>query len=193
MGYTGHDVEAWVEQYGDMLYRFALSRVYDEALAQDLVQITYLAAIKGLKGFAGDSSPKTWLFSILKHKIIDQFRTKKLVSLEDITDLDRVFHSYFDDKGKWEKKPQKWNLKPDEILEKKELKEILWECIHALPEKLKRIFVLREIEGELTDNICEKFELTTSNFGVIMHRVRHKLYDCFFVNGISSLHKSKNQ
>lgn len=119
MEYAQHDIQSWVEEYGDMLYRFALSRVYNEALAEDLVQTTYLAAIKSLKNFSGDSSPKTWLFSILKHKIIDHFRKKKLVSLDDITDLDHVFHSCFDDKGKWKKDPQLWNLTPDEILEKK--------------------------------------------------------------------------
>ncbi len=187
MEYDRHEIQSWVEEYGDLLYRFALSRVYNETLAEDLVQSTYLAAIKGFKNFSGDSSPKTWLFGILKHKIIDHFRKKKFISLDEIKDLDRVFHSFFDEKGKWKKDPQLWNLTPERILEEKELKDILWECIRALPEKLQQIYILREIEGELTNYICDKFELSISNFGVIMHRLRHKLYDCFFENGISSL------
>ena len=47
MKYSLLDIQDWVEEYGDTLYRFALSRVYDEVLAEDLVQTTYLAAING--------------------------------------------------------------------------------------------------------------------------------------------------
>lgn len=184
MKYSNEDVEQWVEDLGDLLYRYALSRVYNEALAKDLVQTTFLAAIKGLEKFAGDSSPKTWLFSILKFKIIDHFRMKKSVSLDEISNLDQVFHKSFDKKGKWAAAPQTMCLTPDEILENKDFKKILWECIHALPDKLRQIFILREIDGEQADNLCKKFELTQSNFGVIIHRLRHKLRHCFFENGI---------
>ncbi|MBT6006887.1 MAG: sigma-70 family RNA polymerase sigma factor [Prolixibacteraceae bacterium] len=179
------DIQDWVEEYGDTLYRFALSRVYDEVLAEDLVQTTYLAAINGLKNFAGDSSPKTWLFGILKHKIIDHFRKKKSISLEEISNLDHVFHASFDENGRWTKGYLHWNLAPDEILENKELKKVLWLCIQALPDKLKLIFISREVEGDRSDCICEKYDLTLSNFGVIMHRLRHKLRDCFFEKGVS--------
>ena len=71
------DPETWVDKYGDYLYRFALSRVKDPVIAEELVQETFLAALRSLKNFQGRSSGRTWLIAILKHKIIDYFRKKK--------------------------------------------------------------------------------------------------------------------
>ena len=68
------DPERWVDQYGDYLFRFALSRLPDSAVAEDLVQETFLAALHARENFKGRSSVTTWLTGILKHKIIDHFR-----------------------------------------------------------------------------------------------------------------------
>jgi RNA polymerase sigma-70 factor (ECF subfamily) len=72
--------ESWVDQYGDVLYHFTLSRIKDPSIAEDLVQETFLAALHSIKDFQHRSSIKTWLTSILKHKIIDHFRKKHLYS-----------------------------------------------------------------------------------------------------------------
>jgi hypothetical protein len=69
--------ESWVDQYGDMLFQFAYSRVGKADVAEELVQETFLAAIRAQKKFEGRSTEKTWLYSILKHKTIDHFRNKK--------------------------------------------------------------------------------------------------------------------
>jgi RNA polymerase sigma-70 factor (ECF subfamily) len=66
------DPQTWLDAYGDYLYRYALLRVRDESLAEDLVQEILLAALKGRAGFNGRSSERTWLTGILKHKIVDQ-------------------------------------------------------------------------------------------------------------------------
>jgi hypothetical protein len=60
--------DLWVEEYGDALFCFAAGRVRDRAIAQDLVQETFLAAIKAQDGFAGRSSERSWLFGILRNK-----------------------------------------------------------------------------------------------------------------------------
>jgi RNA polymerase sigma factor (sigma-70 family) len=65
---------AWVDDHGDFLFRYALMRLRDETAAEDLVQETLLAAIQSLASYAGKSSERTWLTSILKHKIIDYYR-----------------------------------------------------------------------------------------------------------------------
>ncbi len=67
--------ETWVEEYGDLLFRFAYVRVNDRGRAEDLVQDTFLSAIKGYDNFAKRSSEKSWLFSILKNEIIDFYRS----------------------------------------------------------------------------------------------------------------------
>ena len=66
--------ETWVDQHGDALYRFALRRVTDPELADDLVQETFLEGLSARSSFTGGSSVRTWLTAILKHKIIDQYR-----------------------------------------------------------------------------------------------------------------------
>src|SRR5262249_28025845 len=68
------DPERWVEEYGDYLFKFACLRLRDGARAEDLVQETFLAALKGRQSFAGRSSEKSWLVGILKNKIYDHYR-----------------------------------------------------------------------------------------------------------------------
>src|SRR5271156_4767377 len=68
------DPERWVEEHGDYLFKFALLRLRDVAKAEDAVQETFLAALKGGKNFAGRSAEKSWLVGILKNKIFDYFR-----------------------------------------------------------------------------------------------------------------------
>lgn len=70
---TEHHAHDWLTEHGDYLYRFALARLRDQHQAQDVVQETFMAAIKS-DTFAGQSSPRTWLTGILKHKIIDLMR-----------------------------------------------------------------------------------------------------------------------
>ena len=65
------DPESWVDHYGDFLYRFALSRVKDPDIAEDLVQETFLAALRSRESFESRSAGRTWLIAILKHKIVD--------------------------------------------------------------------------------------------------------------------------
>ena len=73
--------EKWVENYADMLYRYTLFRVKDPDVADELVQATLFAALKSQHTFAGKSTEKTWLFGILKHKTMDQFRSAKKISI----------------------------------------------------------------------------------------------------------------
>src|SRR4029077_11900800 len=78
------DPERWCEEYGEILFGFAAARVRDRATAQDLVQETFLAAIKASKGFAGRSTERAWLFGILRNKLADYYRLQsREVSMAD--------------------------------------------------------------------------------------------------------------
>ena len=101
--------ENWVENYADMLYRYTLFRVKDPDVADELVQATLFAALKSQHTFAGKSNEKTWLFGILKHKTMDQFRSaKKYINL-DITDADADLIQ-FDTTGHMTSSPNNWNV-----------------------------------------------------------------------------------
>ena len=94
--------EKWVDLYGDYLYRYALYRVYEATVAEDLVQETFLAALRSLKNFQYRSSIKTWLTGILKHKIIDHFRKKaKEQPMDDIESNINNLDNLFTKNGQW--------------------------------------------------------------------------------------------
>ena len=71
---TLSDPERWVGEHGDYLFKYALMRLRDPAKAEDAVQETFLAALKGGKSFAGRSAEKSWLVGILKNKVCDHYR-----------------------------------------------------------------------------------------------------------------------
>src|SRR6476660_2855865 len=76
--------EHWVQEHGDVLFGFVATRVRDRAIAQDLVQETFLAAIKARDGFSGRSSERAWLFGILRNKLTDYYRLQgREVALDD--------------------------------------------------------------------------------------------------------------
>ena len=68
------DPVQWLDKYGDYLYRYALMRVRDSAIAEDILQETLLAALGASQNHAGLSSERTWLVGIMKHKVVDYFR-----------------------------------------------------------------------------------------------------------------------
>ena len=129
------DPANWVEQYGDFLYRFALSRVKDSSIAEDLVQETFLAALKSRSNFQGRSTARTWLIAILKHKIVDHIRKRvrepasdKVESLSDASANDPGEANFKDDGG-WLNRPAKWDVDPMKIYEQKEFMDILYHCL----------------------------------------------------------------
>ncbi|HEB78516.1 MAG TPA: sigma-70 family RNA polymerase sigma factor [Methylothermaceae bacterium] len=173
---TRLDPERWLDRYGDLLYRYALMRVKDEAVAEDLVQETLLAAWRGRERFAGQSSESTWLIGILKHKIVDYFRRTKTVSLES-QDLD--LERWFDDRGHW-RRP----LQPLEELDRDRLLQAIRYCVERLPPRFRQLFLLREVEGLSAGEICRQLPASsTNNVWVMLSRMRFRLRACLEQQG----------
>ena len=171
--------ESWVDNYGDFLYRFAIARVRDPGVAEDLVQETFLAALRGRETFDGRSEVRTWLIAILKHKIIDFIRKKirepstdKIEILADGTVPD------FDDRGEWRVRPSRWPVNPANIYEQKEFFDVLYRCLSELPERMAEAFMLSEMDGFSTEEICKALNITATNTWVILYRVRLSLRRC---------------
>ena len=101
-----NDPETWVDEHGDSLFRYALFRIQNGQVAEDLVQKTFLAALRGKDSFAGRSSVRTWLFGILKHKIIDHIRKiSRERPKEDIETVANLADKTFDEQGVWKSQP----------------------------------------------------------------------------------------
>lgn len=171
-----------MEEYGDFLFQFAYQRVNHKQKAEDLVQETFLAAIKNIETFQGKSSIRTWLTSILKRKIIDYYREKSVHQEEEW--VESPFQETGEMAGHWkpEFSPQEWTSNPEDVLHQKEFYQALQDCLSRLPDKMRIAFVLKEIDGESTENICKELGISSSNYWIVMHRARLSLRACLEKN-----------
>jgi RNA polymerase sigma-70 factor (ECF subfamily) len=188
---TKNESLGWLADHGDYLYRFALARLRDPHQAEDVVQETMLAAVKS-NSYLGQSSPRTWLTGILKHKIIDLLRKQvREIPLADFVENGQDFldqpemDEFFTDDGHWADKPQAWG-KPDGELEQKQFFSVLQNCIDKLPKKLSAIFTLRDIEEESNEKICKDLDITPTNAWVMLYRARMSLRKCLEFNWMGS-------
>ncbi|MBE0602418.1 MAG: sigma-70 family RNA polymerase sigma factor [Deltaproteobacteria bacterium] len=173
------DPSEWVDRYGDYLFRFAMLRLRDRSRAEDLVQETFLAALRERNSFSGDSSEKTWLTAILKHKIYDHFRRQSREAPLPGGDLpDLPGDEPFDARGHWTTGPAEWGGNPADLFQQRKFLEQLTKCLETLPPNLGRAFTLREIDGEDTEEICKVLGVTDTNLWVILHRARARLRRC---------------
>lgn len=174
----------WLVEHGDYLYRYALARLRDPHLAEDVVQETLLAALAG-SGYAGNASPRTWLTGILKHKIIDQFRRQQRETALDepgeIASDEPGMDEFFLDDGHWAEPPQSW-AEPGRLLQQNQFLEILQDCMDRLPKKLARIFMLREVEETDNEEICKELDISPTNAWVMLYRARMGLRKCMEMN-----------
>lgn len=173
-----NNLSIWVETYTKDLYSWALHKVSNSELAADLVQDTFLAAAEKIDSFKGDSSPKTWLFSILNHKIIDHYRKKvnQTVSLEN-----QSFSNFFEADGDWHenKKPKHWQENDDKhLLDDNDFQIVLKKCLDALPEEWGACVKLKYLTEKKGEEICQELDITPSNFWQIVHRAKLQLRDC---------------
>lgn len=183
--------DQWVQEHGDILFRYALARVRDSALAEDMVQETFLAAIKSRDKFSGRSAERTWLVGILKHKIIDYIRKASRQTAYEDMDLpaqaaDISGDLYFDRKGHWKIKPPDWQTNPRKKFEQEEFHDVLQTCLAKLPDRLRQVFILRELEDLDADEICETLDITPSNLWVMLHRARNGLKGCLEKNWLAA-------
>ncbi len=179
-----HNPAEWVDQHGDALYRFALLRLKDPHVAEDLVQETFLSALQGIDRFKGGSALRTWLIGILKHKIIDHFRkTAKEVPASDLIPWEEEDdRDYFNESGHWKRQLIEWEDSPEGLLENKEFWKTFQSCLANLPETHRRAFTLREVDGVKSEDICKILSITSSNLWVMLHRSRAKLRKCLDAN-----------
>jgi len=169
------DPARWVDDHGDMLYRYAVLRVGNRELAEELVQETFLAGLEGLNRFQGQSSMQTWLVGILKHKIMDHFRRVSRARLFDDNDLESVAP---DDLNDQMGEHLHWKANPHLLAEEQQLRRVFEQCLDALPPLLRSTFVLREVDGFAAKNICKELGLSSTNLWVRLYRARLLLRRC---------------
>lgn len=167
----------------DML-RFAELQLRNPETAEDLVQESIEAALRKSSSFAGQSSLKTWVFAILRNRIIDHLRqasrTVAMSSLvDDDDDWEEKLEALFNERGGWRDgpRPVAWP-DPEQSLQSRQFWTVFETCLDHLPPATGRVFMMREFLGFESDEICSQLGITVSNCHVILHRARLKLRTC---------------
>ena len=180
-------VEAWVDEHGNYLFGYALPRVRDRHLAEELVQETFLAALKSVKSFRGDSSPRTWLVGLLRRKIADHYRKRnREPEGESIDATDSTIDAWFDEKGSWIKWPGPCELDPVELRQRAEFWTVFEHCLRGLPERMAEAFSLKVMDSMKPDEVCKALSISTTNLWVMLHRARARLRACLEANWFES-------
>jgi RNA polymerase sigma-70 factor (ECF subfamily) len=179
------DPESWVDAHGDSLFAYATSRLRSASRADDLVQETFLAALKSHHRFEGRSNTRTWLIGILRNKILDHFR--KASREQSFTDLDFYadeeddrFHREgpFVDGWIHERGPKAWKKDRIEAMDRDAFWKTFDACLIKLPPNVARVFALREMDDIESAEICDILNVTQSNLWVMLHRARMALRRC---------------
>lgn len=167
----------------DML-RFARLQLRDEHLAEDVVQEALAAALTGKRQFAGHSALKTWVFAILRNKIVDAIRVRsRSINVGALTDeetsLDEAFETLFKANAHWhpEARPRDWG-DPEAALHQDQFWTVFDACLNHLPPNTARVFMMREFLEFDTDEVCAELHISISNCHVILHRARNGLRRC---------------
>lgn len=154
-----------IERYSPMLYRLALRLTGDASTAEDVVQETFLNAFKAIGSFEGRSSLSTWLYRIAANTALMHVRRVQplMVSVDEVTtDEDQpVPQALFD-----------WCCLPERDFETAETRAELERAIHELPEKLRVVFALRELEGLSTEATAEALGVSPDVVKTRLHRAR---------------------
>ncbi|WP_373357700.1 RNA polymerase factor sigma-70 [Acinetobacter lactucae] len=174
---------AFLQDLRQQMIKFAFLQLSSLPQAEDVVQEALTSAFQNLDSFKGRAAFKTWVFAILKNKIIDVVRQKsRLVAMSELFKdeaSELSIDALFDASGHWHKyeAPQAWQS-PEEMMEQADFWIIFEACLDHLPAKYAQVFMMREVIELSSNEICSKLELSISNFNVLMYRSRTRLREC---------------
>ena len=174
---------ALVRRHSPSMTRVAMVFVSRRAVAEEVVQETWLNVVRGLDRFEAKSSLKTWIYAILRNcagRRAEQ--EQRLVPLSELAaeeaagdDLGVRRDRFFEEgrwAGMWSSAVQSWDGLPEERLLSSELRTAVLEAIDALPRMQRAVITLRDVEGWPPDDICEYLGVADGNQRVLLHRAR---------------------
>jgi len=169
--------EAFVElvsRHHASMLRLAGSLVPSRAVAEEVVQDTWLGALRGLHDFAGRSSFRTWLLRILVNRASTTgVRERRSIAVGDAGPV--VDRSRFDAAGAWMSPPQNWVEEAEERLLAQGLADEIGAALEQLPERQREVVMLRDVDGLSGQEVCEVLDISEANQRVLLHRGRSRL------------------
>lgn len=173
-----------IDRYHASLVRVAMLYVDDRAVAEEVAQETWIGMLRGLDGFAGRSSLKTWLFRILTNQA-KRHGTRERRSIpfaalrtdpdEPAVSPDHFFPPGHEDAGHFIAAQRDWCRTPEEVLLSAETREIVEAAIADLPPAQREIITLRDIDGWSAPEVCNALTISDTNQRVLLHRARSKV------------------
>ena len=172
--------EQLIESYGGPMRRFAISIVGSGAVADEVIQETWIAVLRGVDRFEGRSSLKTWMFGILSNIAKTQaYRERRTVPLSTFelegSDEPAVDAACFRSDGHWVSAPSRWSELPEERLAGRETLACIARALETLPAAQRAVMTLRDVEGWSGEEVCERLSLTDANQRVLLHRARGRV------------------
>lgn len=173
----------FLQDLRQQMIKFAFLQLSSLPQAEDVVQEALTSAFQNLDSFKGRAAFKTWVFAILKNKIIDVVRQKsRLVAMSELfkdEESELSVDELFDASGHWHKyeAPHAWQS-PEEMIEQSDFWIVFEACLDHLPAKYAQVFMMREVIELSSNEICNKLEISISNFNVLMYRSRTRLREC---------------
>ncbi len=169
-----------VHLHHDAMLRLASSFVPNGAVAEEVVQDTWVGVLRGIDGFEGRSSFRTWLFRILVNRARTAgARERRTIAVGDsgaVSDTEAaVAASRFDSGGSWVSPPERWIEEVEDRIEAGKLAGFLRTAIEDLPDRQRQVVTLRDIEGLTSEEVCSVLEISESNQRVLLHRGRSRL------------------
>jgi len=170
-----------IDRHGGPLLRLARSFLKNEAVAEEVVQDTWLAALDGLDGFEARSSLRTWLFTILANKArnraVREGRSVPWSALAgDLEDGPAVDPERFQSDGHWKEAPGGWTEEdPERLALGAETRTAIEAAIASLPTLQRSVITLRDVEGLEAEEICRLLAITLTNQRVLLHRARTRV------------------
>lgn len=165
---------ALVERYHPSMLRLALSFVASQAVAEEVVQDTWLAVLRGLERFEERSSLRTWLFTILVNRArttgVREARTVPVADAGPVVDASR-----FGPSGGWAEPPEHWIEEAEDRLDAVKLSELLRGGLDQLPARQREAVLLRDVEGLSSTEVCQVLAISEANQRVLLHRGRSRL------------------
>ena len=163
-----------VRRYHDSMIRLAASFVPSRAVAEEVVQDTWMGVLRGIGGFEGRSSFRTWLFRILVNRARTAgARERRSIAIGDAGPA--VDQSRFDAAGAWVAPPEQWIEAIDDRLRAGKMAHRIRSAIEELPSRQREVVTLRDVEGLSSDEVCHVLEITDGNQRVLLHRGRSRV------------------
>jgi RNA polymerase sigma-70 factor (TIGR02943 family) len=160
-----------VDKHGDYLHNYALGQLRDKNDAEDVVQETFLAALKARDRFKGDASERTWLVSILRHKICDYLWRK----CRERPVPNNLSEARLDESMLWIHETAAKCLLPSRRLDLNDFRESLETALHTLPPRIAQAFAMYEIDECDNADICSRMHISEGNLWTMVHRARKQL------------------